>query len=121
MIILNSVDRDMMQQIHDNSFPLPDLSDRLYICRKTVVDDGKIVAIGLVRLTAEGILITNQTLPHVTRARGSAVMINQLKQDAKSHGLSDCHVFVINDKVQKFLKHLGFENCKGGSPLVIQL
>ena len=119
MLIHNGVDLEEMKRIHDNSFPLPDLSNRLYICKKSVIDDGKLVAIGLVRLTAEGILLTNQLLPVTMRARASAVVIEQLKQDVKAWGLDECHVFVKSSKVQQFLKHLGFQLSKGGQPLVI--
>jgi hypothetical protein len=119
MLITNSVSLEEMKAIHDGSFPLPDLSNRLYICRKTAVDAGKIVAVGLVRLTAEGILITNQELPKSTRARASAVLVEQLKQETKSYGLDECHVFVKNAGVQQFLEHLGFNPCQGGKALVI--
>ena len=119
MLITNSVNYKDMEKLHDNEFPLPDLSNRLYICRKTVIDKAEVVAIGLVRLTAEGILFTNGSLPLVTRARASAVLIEQLKGDCKSQGLDECHVFVKQENVKRFLEHLGFSPCKGGDPLVI--
>lgn len=119
MLILNTIDREIMQGIHDNSFPTPDLSDRLYIAKKTIIENGQVVAIGLVRLTAEGILITNQVLPKTTRARCSATAIESLKQDVKCYGMNECHIFVKDNKVKKFLQHLGFVSSKGGDPLVI--
>ena|SRR5271166_6045584 len=119
MFILNDVNLDLMKSIHDGSFPLPDLTNRLYILKKSAVENGKLVAVGLVRLTAEGILMTDQSLPLVTRANCSTVLIESLKSDAKSYGLDECHVFVKNEKVSKFLKHIGFSPCNGGQPLVI--
>ena len=119
MLVTDTVSREDMMSLHDDSFPLPDLSNRLYISRKTVVESGHIAAIGLVRLTAEGILLTNKDLPLVTRARCSAILVEKLKQDIKLQGLDECHVFVRKPNVQRFLEHLGFLPCKGGDPLVI--
>ena len=112
MIIYNSIDALEMQRIHDNSFPLPDLSNRLYISKKSVVADNQVVAISLIRLTCEGVLLTDANLPMPTRARASALAIEALKKDAIKLGLTDCHVFVSDKKTQSFLEHLGFSVCK---------
>ena len=119
MLILDTVNREDLLNLHDNSFPLPDLSNHLYVSRKTAIENGKVNAIGLVRLTAEGILLTNSEATLTSRARCSAVLIERLKQDIKCQGLDECHVFVRLPNVQKFLEHLGFTACKGGDPLVI--
>ena len=122
MLILNSIDPEILMQLHQGyEFPLPDLTDKLYISKKSVIESGKITAIGLVRLTAEGILITNDLCSQMSRARCSEAVINALRQDVKRQGLTDCHVFVRETNVQKFLRHLGFSDCKGGQAMVIQL
>jgi len=119
MLILNSVDKEVTEKMHDGSFPFPDLNNPLYISKKTVVDSGKIVAVGLVRLTAEGILFVEPDAPLVTRARASYNVMNALQEDVKKRGLDECHIFVKDPKVQKFMEHFGFTPCKGGNALVI--
>jgi N-acetylglutamate synthase-like GNAT family acetyltransferase len=119
MIILDYIDEEVIKRIHDDSFPLPDLSNPLYVSQKTVIDEGDVVAAGLVRLTAEGILITNQSLPAITRARASKELIEALKKDCKGRGLDECHAFVKNSVVAEFLFHLGFQKCQAGQPLII--
>lgn len=123
MITFNSIDPDIIMQMHGNTaaFPLPDVSNKLYISKKTVISKGKPVAIGLVRLTGEGILIVDTQCNHIERAIASAAVIEALRGDVKNQGLEDCHVFVKDKGVQKFLRHLGFQDCKGGQPMVIYL
>lgn len=100
-----------MQEIHDNSFPLPDLNSMKFI--KTVVSDGLVQAVGLVRITAEGILITDQKLSLQQRAIASGLAIDELKKECMRAGLQDCHVFVEKSNVKEFLKFFGFQPCKG--------
>lgn len=118
MIIVDTNGEDL-KDIHDNSFPFPDLSNPLYISKKEVVSDGIIIAGGIVRLTAEGILFTNKDASLMQRAIASNAIIKALREDVKNRGLDECHVFVQQSNVQAFLKRLGFEYCKGGTPMVI--
>jgi len=109
---------DEVQRI-EIEFPFPDLSNPLYISRKTIIENNQIVGAGLVRLTGEGILILDPSQPKTVRARAAAQVIEALKQDVKSRGLDECHVFVRDPNVVKFLKHVGFVESQGGKPLVI--
>lgn len=118
MLVLNNL-TDELKKIHNGKFPFPDLRNPLYISRKTVIDDGKMVGGGLVRLTGEGILILDESLPRTMRARAAEQIVYSLMQDVKNKGLDECHVFVRDPNVQKFLRHLGFVDCQGGDPLVI--
>jgi len=119
MLIANYIIEKELRKIHDESFPFQDLANKLYISQKTVIDNGEIVAAGLVRLTAEGILMCNMNMPVITRARATRELIESLKKDVQSRGLDECHVFVKDPKVQEFLMKLGFKICRGGQPLVI--
>ena len=119
MLIINSIDKELTLKIHDGSFPFPDLSNPLYVSKKTVIDNGSIVAVGLARLTTEGILFTNPDMPLVSRARASKAVMDSLREDLRKQGIDECHVFVKDSKVQKFMEHFGFTLCKGGQPLVI--
>lgn len=117
MIIIDGI-ADEVRRI-PTEFPFPDTSNPLYIAQKTIIDAGEVVGAGLVRLTGEGILILDPAKSRVSRAWGAAQVIEALKQDVKARGLDECHVFVRDSNVQRFLEHLGFKECQGGQPLVI--
>jgi hypothetical protein len=118
MLILDDSCEEL-KNIHDNSFPFPDVSNPLYISKKLVISQGKLVGGGLVRLTAEGILILDQSLPVGLRAIASKAIITALKEDVKKKGLDECHVFVKDPNVQELLRRFGFVNCQGGQPMII--
>jgi hypothetical protein len=119
MMILDFVDEEEAKKIHDNSFPFPDLSNKLYIFQKTAIEEGRIVAVGLVRLTTEGILITNKDVRSITRARAAREVIESLKKDCQLRNLDECHAFVKSDATVQFLLKLGFKMSKGGIPMII--
>jgi hypothetical protein len=122
MIILDAVDLSTLESLHrsiQEQFPIPDITDPMYISCKAVVDNGKVQAIGLVKLTTEGVLVTDINLPKTTRALASVTAMNALKQDLISKGIHECHVFVQDEKVGKFLRHYGFKESKGGKPYII--
>lgn len=118
MIILNSTGEEL-EELHDNSFPFPDLSNPLYVSRKIAMSEGKIIGGGLVRLTTEGILILDQNTTLQQRSIASKAIINALKEEVKSRGLDECHVFVQQSNVRRFLKSLGFNDSKGGNAMII--
>jgi hypothetical protein len=91
MIILKDVDAAETERIHDGSFPFPDFSNPLYISKFSAVDNAKLIAVGVVRLTAEGILFTDRNVPLVTRAKASYNVMNSLREDLKVRGLDECH------------------------------
>lgn len=107
------------QEIHDGSFPFPDLSNPLYISKRIAVCDGKTIAAGFVRLTCEGILIVDGNACKLARAIAGKEIIESLKIDVKSKGLDECHVFVKNPDVVRFLEHVGFKPSLGGNPMII--
>jgi hypothetical protein len=109
-----------LKVIHDNSFPFPNINNFLYISKKVIVEDNEIIAAGFLKLTSEGILITNPRTSRRSRVLATKELINILELEAKKFGFDDCHVFVKDSKVQEFLRHLGFNFCKGGTPMIIQ-
>jgi len=121
MLSINRICLDDMRRIHDDSFPLPDLSNPANIAFRSIIGDGKLIAIGIVRYTTEGILIADEELPVTTRARATEMIVKELAEEVKARGLYECHVFVKDLRVKAFLKHLGFIDCNAGDPLVIML
>src|ERR1700678_3602685 len=106
MIILDYIDPEDIKKLHDNSFPIPDLSK--CIAGRTIIDNGGISAIALLRVTSEAILFTNQNLPNITRGRALQALMKELEKELKYRNLTDCHIFVKNENAQKTLKHVGF-------------
>lgn len=100
-------------------FPFPDIKNPMYISNKIVIDNGEIVGAGFVRLTSEGILILDKERSKIVRAKAAVSIVEGLKDSVKKFGLDECHVFVQDVNVQRFLGKLGFVNCKGGQPMVI--
>jgi hypothetical protein len=120
-MIMNSVNKDEMKRIHDDSFILPNIDNKQYILKQTSIQNGKIAAIGIVKLTAEGILLTDKDLPLVTRAKASKEVIESLRHNLKLIGLDDCYIFCKCPKVQRFMEHMGFNKSQGGTPMIIYL
>lgn len=122
MIVLNAIDQLTVENLHrtvSEQFPVPDVTDPMYISCKSAIDNGKVQAIGLVRLTTEGVLITDNSLPKTTRALASVAVMDALKKDLLSKRIHECHVFVQDPKVARFLCHYGFKKSKGGEPYII--
>ena len=121
MLISNIVDEEILKQIYDNSVPFPDIKDNLYLSKKVIYDNGEIVAIGLVRLTCEGIVFVNPNSPKTARVRAIKELINIQSDDAKRFGLKDCHVFIKRSGMLKFLEKLGFIKLKDEQSMMINL
>ena len=121
MIILDKIDQEDLKELHDATFPLPDLLNPTYIAGRTIIDNGKVVAIGILKVTTEAVLITNERAPHITRGRAVKALVNELEIELRKRRLQDCHIFVKQHHVQRFLRGLGFVDCNAGNPMVIQL
>jgi hypothetical protein len=95
-------------------FPFPDLDCLLYFANKEIVVDGKVRGAVFVKLTAEVILIIDDTLPLMTRARAIMKADEVVTQDIEKFGLDGVHAFVCDCGSEKFLiEKLGFIECKG--------
>ena len=119
MIILDGIDPKQLAKIHDNAFPLPDLSDNNYIGKKTIIESSMLIGFGLVRQTLEGILIFDRSTPKISRARACDELVKSFAIDMHKLRFKDCHVFVKDENFRKTLRHLGFTECQGGVPMVI--
>lgn len=121
MVITNVLESEVevLKSLHDNSFPFPDLDD--CIVKQAVIDNGILVGMGIVRLTTEGILIINKDLSSLTKSRCIQGLINNMVPKVKSLGIKDCHVFVQDYKMIRFLQEIGFQDCKGGKAMILFL
>jgi hypothetical protein len=115
---LEKYDLQELWNIHKKfyNFAFPDLSNPLYAFQRVVLDNsGKIVLAVIVKLTSEGIFITDKDTSNLTRMKAIMLANNSFK-DAWSFGLEDCHTFVENDDHYiNILRKLGWEDCTGHS------
>lgn len=119
MIVLNIINPGSLAKIHDGSFPLPDMYDPAFLGKKTIIDNKNIVCFGMVKQTLEGILVLNHNLPVITKTRAIIELIRSFKEDMERIGQRECHVFVKNEEFKGILTELGFEECQGGTPMII--
>ena len=116
MVITDHGDNEVLRSIHKRSFTIPEN----YLIKRYVVDNGKLVGGGIVRLIAEGILIIDELQSIPTKVRAIEGLVNDMSPYLKRFGIDDCHVFVKDDKMIKFLEKLGFKPCVG-TPMIIHL
>src|SRR5580704_1771789 len=101
MIISNQLTEEELSLLHDNSFPIPNINNPLYFSKKLIIDNGELIAAGLVKLTCEGVLVINEKAPLRSRVNGIKALIEEQSKDAKKIGLDDCHVFIKRHKMQQ--------------------
>lgn len=102
----------------NGNFPFPDLADELCIAKKAVIENGNLIGAGIIRLTSEGILIMDAKAPLRSRVRAILSLADALRRDVKQQGMTECHVFVREPNVRKFLQRVGFVSSIGGDPMV---
>ena len=121
MLITNITNEDEIKQIHNGSFPLPNLNDPLYFTKKLAINNGQIVAAGFGRLTCEAIVIVDEKQPLISRVNAIKELMDLQLNEAKNLGLSDCHAFVKRHKMLLFLAKMGFTELLNEIPMMIRL
>ena len=116
---LNYGDEPALRHFLNGQFPFPDLTNELYISKKVVINEGNQVGAGVVRLTSEGLVILDPTSSRRQRVSAVSALIDSQIKDVKAQGMDECHVFVRELNVRRFLKHLGFKDSLGGDPMII--
>lgn len=102
---------DEIFSFHDGSFPFPSVNDSTIIEKKTVVDKGRIIGSGFVKLTTEFILIMDKTAPLRSRVLGINKLQKEILQSLANKGIKDIHIFCNDAKVAKLAEHYGFQPC----------
>jgi len=112
---LNEVDIKKLQDVHRQNFPFPDLTDLMYFDKCVAEQDGEIVASVICKLTSEGILIVDEGQQTVRKMKAIMELIEHMKKSTFNKGMSECHVWCMNDTLKAILFKLGFKPCKGES------
>lgn len=114
--IRDMTDEELIREF-PRDFPFPDLESLLYVSRKEVVVDGKVVAAAFLKITSEAILIQAPDLPRATRARVLTALTDVLDEELETFGLDEVHVFISKPEVDKtvsyYTKRLGFIKVSG--------
>lgn len=112
--------RDLVLLEKHATFPMKNFYDQLYIMKKSVIKDEKLIGSFFVKLTTESMLIFNESCP-LTRARALKMMFDYILKEHLKLGFDDSHIFLNNlDNYGELLKkHFGFEDVIG-KPLVFR-
>jgi hypothetical protein len=122
MLIINyskEIENDI-RRFHNQDFPFPDFSDPTFIEKKVLVDKGKIIGCGLVKLTSEFILIMDESSPLRSRVIGISEIQKNLICALLRRGIRDVHIFPDDEKIIKYAEHLGFEICNSKPALSLR-
>lgn len=107
---------EMIKEINRMPFEIPKLDSPLYFSKKGVFRGEGLVAAGFLKLTSEAILVVDQDLGRLERARLISILLNEMIEELKRFGLDDVHVFLSDDdgKTEKLIsKHFSFQPAKG--------
>lgn len=104
---LRACDIPALEEINQrlNLFPFPDLESPLYLVKGTVEKDGKVIGAGLIKLTAEAVVILDPAISKKERALALKELFLAGKARAVALGLSQIHAFIKNSQ-KSFVKVL---------------
>ena len=117
--LLEPGDVKEVEEIHRqySDFPLPDLSNPLYICKGVALLNDEIVGVGLVRITSEAILILDKSRRKVVKGEALRELIKLGVMQTDLHGIDEWHTFITGDEsgvYSNVLKNtFGFVECEG--------
>lgn len=107
-----------MERIHKREFPLPDVTDPSYFIQGALIDkDGKIEGAYFTRITSEIVLIIDEDLSALKRARYIKEVSEDVLGKCLSQGIKSTHLFVTPESDTHYCrlleKHFGFVRATG--------
>lgn len=123
---ITSDDVDAIRSLHERfaKFPLPNLVDKQYFCRKACEVDGKLVGFGLLRYTSEAIIVLDESLQRRVRVIAVEDLLRAGIFECQRHGVDEIHAFLTGDFSESFARILkekfGFVDSTG-IPLFLEL
>lgn len=115
-----------IRSIHERSsdFPFPNLDNPLYIVKEVIENDGKIIGLGLIRLTSEAVVILDLDEPRKIRARAIEELLRVGIMKSQKLGIDEINSFLTGEITHSFAdvlrRKFGFVNCEG-IPLTLKL
>lgn len=119
-------DEAKVRSIHErcSDFPMPQLDHPLYIAKGIIERDGKVIGLGMIRLTSEAIVILDLDEPRSVRAKAIEEILRTGIYQCQSHGIDEVHTFLTGEITHSFADVLkrkyGFVDCEG-IPLTLKL
>jgi hypothetical protein len=122
MLVINNADQDIVNSLHKD-FPNPDVGK--CIVKKTIISNGQVILIGLVKLSSEIILLSNDKVSEFKRGKALLMLEEEIERELNFRGIDECHAFLrwneFNGfKIEDILKKLGFKESKSDKILVWQ-
>ncbi len=97
---------------HSEDFGVPSMAN--VIDSRTLLSDGQVIGLGMVKLFAEGIIVLDKDVPLPSRAKGIIVGIDHALDVVKRAGLEQFHVFTDDPHyIEVLKKHWGFRTAPG--------
>lgn len=106
---------DLVRLEKDSKFPLPNMGSNLFFVKKSIVEDGELIASFWLKLTSEVTLILNSMSSRLTKARAIRTLFDNLTDTLPTMNINDVHILVKdNDDFAKLLvKHFDFKDDLG--------
>ena len=112
-------DLEAVRSIHErcSDFPLPDLKHPLYVVKEIAERNGKIVALGLIRVTSEAVVIMDLDEPRSVRAEAVVDLIGTGIFKSQKLGLDEMHAFLTGEITHSFAdvlkRKFAFQDVEG--------
>jgi len=96
-------------------FPMPNLNNSLYVIKKSIIQDERLICSFWVKLTSETSLILHPNLSRFEKTRVLIELFQFLYCEVQKLGLDDSHLFIENNEnfVKLLKKHFNFKDNLG--------
>lgn len=114
-MIIKKIEQDdlpVIEQLNElQDFKLDNIGN--CIVDRIVYDDNEVIAYGIVKRTAEAILLVNPEIPTITRAKAMRELMLIAQAETYESGIKQLHCFVKNSQLAESLeKQFGFIRTK---------
>lgn len=108
-------DEPQLREIHAASgldYEFPNLGSPLYVVKKVVEVDGRVVVAAAARLTVEvSVLCDSEWLTPAFRLKAFEVLHEEMRRELKNKGLEDCHAWLppqMKNFARRLCKYFGW-------------
>lgn len=96
---------------HAENFGVPSLDNA--VAHTITLNDGKVLAGGMLKALGELVMILDLDAPVATRTRALTMLLDQAEKEAQIHGFEQTHIFT-DEKFARILEnHYGYRRVSG--------
>ncbi len=117
MLILHLADQDIVNEL-SKSMDIPWLDLNKCFIQRTIIDRGKVVLVGLIKLSSEVILLSGNGCSKFIKGKALIEMNKELVMELNTRKIDECHAFISNDKVGTILEKMKFKPSKSDRVMV---